>query len=149
MPKRAKYGRLAAGPAISDVEIASALRDLETDYPFEGRIRPGSGELEEIASTILNWLTPPAKVLDFGSGGCAVTGLLSILGFDCSACDDMGDPWAADQDNREKALAFARRRNIRFVVSDQVATLPRRTRIPNRPECRKSPQARESPYGED
>ncbi len=36
----------------------------------------------------------------------------------------MGDPWAADQDNREKALAFARRRNIRFVVSDQVATLP-------------------------
>ena len=89
---------------------------LRDDFPFEGRIRPESGELQEIASTIWRWISPPAKVLDFGAGTCAVAGLLSILGFSCSACDDLGDRWASVEENRARILAFAHRWNIRFEV---------------------------------
>src|SRR2546428_13708314 len=107
---------------MSRQEFSDHLRMLATEYPFAGRIRPDSGELQDIASTILRWLKPPSKLLDFGAGACVVTGLLSMLGYECSACDDLADPWASVVNNQAKALGFARRRNIRFVACESGKT---------------------------
>ena len=109
---------------MSRQEFSDHLRMLATEYPFAGRIRPDSGELQDIASTILRWLKPPSKLLDFGAGACVVTGLLSMLGYECSACDDLADPWASVVNNQAKALGFARRRNIRFVACEREKPLP-------------------------
>jgi len=104
--------------------IDAAIREVQEKFPFKGYVRPKSGSYGDIARTLLKWITPPAKLLDFGAGPCDKTAVLSLLGFDCSACDDLRDNWHLIGDNQKRILEFARELGIRFSLIEGNMKLP-------------------------
>jgi SAM-dependent methyltransferase len=77
----------------------------------------------EIAKTVMRYLRPGARILDFGAGPCDKTAMVAALGYDCTAADDLGDEWHQLGDNRTAILAFAESLGIRYVQLDG-KTLP-------------------------
>jgi SAM-dependent methyltransferase len=55
--------------------------------------------------------------LDFGSGPCDKTAILQLLGFDCSAYDDLQDDWHQNAGNRERIMSFTRECGINFKLA--------------------------------
>ncbi len=72
-----------------------------------------------IADTVMRYLRPGAKILDFGSGPCDKTAVLQILGYQCSAWDDLQDDWHKREGERNKILAFAHTLGIDFRLANQ------------------------------
>jgi len=90
---------------------------VRDQFPFPGYILPDKGHLH-IAATVARYLRPGAKVLDFGAGPCDKTAVIASMGYDCTAYDDLADPWHYVDDNREKILSFARDLRIQYVTPD-------------------------------
>ena len=86
-----------------------AFKDLIIKFPFNGYIKTNSlnGIYKTVANVAIKNLRPGASILDFGSGPCDKTGLLKLMGFNCTACDDLQDEWHTEETNREKILNFA------------------------------------------
>jgi SAM-dependent methyltransferase len=109
-------GRRGMGPE-------EALRRVRETFPIAGYVRPEAGGHLQVARTALRHLGPGAAVLDFASGPCDKTGVLQLLGFRCSACDDLQDHWHGLDGNRDKIRAYAARLGIDFRPADG-PTLP-------------------------
>lgn len=75
------------------------------------------GVYYNIANTVRRYLQPGSKILDFGSGPCDKTAVLQLLGFQCSAYDDLQDDWHQNSGNREKILSFTRDCGIDFKLA--------------------------------
>lgn len=86
-------------------------------------MNPGDRTYLNIAQTVLRYLKPPAKILDFGAGPCDKVAILSMLGFECFACDDLKDYWHIPE-NREKILTFARKANINYYFINDETSFP-------------------------
>lgn len=90
-------------------------------FPFEGYMTYG-GTIKEsylnITNTVLHYLQPESRILDFGCGPCDKTAILQFLGFKCSAYDDLQDDWHKIQGNREKIASFARECGIDFKLAN-------------------------------
>jgi len=89
-------------------------------FPFEGYMTSGGTVKESylnIANTVLHYLQPGSRILDFGCGPCDKTAILQFLGFECSAYDDLQDDWHKIQGNREKITSFARECGIDFKLA--------------------------------
>ncbi len=93
-----------------------AFKDLIIKFPFKGYINTNSlnGIYKTVANVAIKNLKPGASILDFGSGPCDKTGLLKLMGFNCTACDDLQDEWHTEENNREKILNFANSLDIQF-----------------------------------
>jgi len=102
--------------------LKKAIEVVRKNLPVEGYMNAAKGA--NIARTVLKYLKPPAKILDFGAGRGDNTAILSMLGFECSACDDLREYWHMIPGNREKILNFARKFNIRYCVIDGETKLP-------------------------
>jgi SAM-dependent methyltransferase len=93
-------------------------------FPFEGYMMPGmaiKGAYSNIANTVIRYLEPGSKILDFGCGPCDKTAIVQLLGFQCSGCDPLQDDWHTRPGNRDKILAFAKECAIDFrLASDGV-----------------------------
>jgi len=89
-------------------------------FPFEGYMTPkrtgitGKDAYLNIANTVLCYLQPGSRILDFGCGPCDKTAVLQFLGFHCSAYDDLQDDWHKIPGNREKILSFTKECGIDF-----------------------------------
>ena len=83
-------------------------------FPFAGYMLTESGRYETIVETVRHYLKPGSTILDFGCGPCDVTAILQILGFHCSACDDLRDHWHEQSKNRETISSFAHQVGIDF-----------------------------------
>lgn len=97
------------------MDVQTALQTVQRDFPFEGYIRRKKTYFN-IARTVLKWLRPGAKILDFGAGPCDKAAVVSLLGFECTACDDLQDDWHKMKDNKERIFAFAQKFGIRHKV---------------------------------
>jgi SAM-dependent methyltransferase len=73
-----------------------------------------AASIRNIASTLIRHVQPGAKVLDFGAGPMDKTGGLQLLGYRCSAVDDLNDFWHLESDNRSRIMEFARKIGIDF-----------------------------------
>jgi len=93
------------------VEEAKAI--VMKKYPFAGYIDNSYANVN-IATTVLRYLQPGSKILDFGAGHCLKTGIIQTLGFKCSACDDLQDDWHKLGDNRSKIMEFAKEMGVEF-----------------------------------
>lgn len=91
-----------------------ALQKVIEKFPFQGYIDPAKRGYLNIAETVLRYLPAGARVLDFGCGPCDKTALLQMLGFKCSAYDDLQDDWHKIKGNRDKIVDFARETGIDF-----------------------------------
>jgi 2-polyprenyl-3-methyl-5-hydroxy-6-metoxy-1,4-benzoquinol methylase len=61
---------------------------------------------------------PGARVLDFGAGNGFKTAVAAVLGYECSAYDDLQDAWAEGDEGRKFVEALAARFNLNYVVAD-------------------------------
>lgn len=92
-----------------------ALQIIQREFPFQGYIQSKETYLD-ITNTVLRWLKPGAKILDFGAGPCDKTAIISLIGFKCTACDDLLDDWHTTGNNKEKILAFAQKMGITYKI---------------------------------
>lgn len=93
----------------------AAIELVKKKFPFKGYMEPNVDKYLDIAANVNRYLKPGAKIIDFGSGPCDITAILQIMGFKCSACDDLQDYWLNVDDNRKKAIDFINNIGIHFV----------------------------------
>jgi len=101
--------------------IEDAIRDVIRRFPFDGYMTPESAEkgaYSNIARTVMGYIPPGSKILDFGCGPCDKTAILQGLGYKCSAFDDLEDDWHKLPGNREKIMSFASDCGIDFKLAD-------------------------------
>lgn len=88
--------------------VESAIKKVREAFPFEGYMDTAEDAYVNTANTVLRYLEPGDRVLDFGAGPADKTAVLQALGFRCSAFDDLQDDWHDIEGNRERVLDFAR-----------------------------------------
>ena len=102
--------RALAGGAM---QVEDVVNEVLGELPFPERI--GVFSHANIAHTVLRYQLPGERILDFGAGACDKTAVVQKLGFQCTACDDLGDHWHSLPGVRERILEYARRVGIRFL----------------------------------
>jgi SAM-dependent methyltransferase len=84
--------------------ISDALDNLEMCFPIQDYVTKSTlnlGGYKNVANTVLSLVPLNSKILDFGAGPADKTALLQLLGYRCSAWDDLGDEW---HDSYKKAI---------------------------------------------
>ena len=99
-------------------ELEKIIQSVKEQFPFQGYMDGLYPVYISMAKTVMHYLEPGSKILDFGSGPCDKTGVLQSLGYECSAYDDLQDHWHLIEGNREKICSFARKLNINFRLAD-------------------------------
>ncbi len=87
-------------------EISNALEAVQKAFSFPEYIDYTQYACANIATTVLRHVPIGLRILDFGSGPCDKTATLSVLGYCCSAIDDLNDEWHLEPGNLEKILSF-------------------------------------------
>jgi len=72
-----------------------------------------------VATTVCRHLPTGARILDFGSGPCEKSAIVQLLGYKCSAFDDLQDDWHKLPGNKERILEFARQSGVQFHVASE------------------------------
>lgn len=110
-----------ANPVVD--EAVAKVREL---HPIEGYVGETAEEITGVCNHLLSTVSPSdgVRLLDIGCGALDKTGALQLLGFECYACDDFGDPWHRRDDNLERLLAFARDLGIHVHVQDATYSIP-------------------------
>jgi SAM-dependent methyltransferase len=103
---------------VGEVELQRAWDSVATRFPFEGYLDPLRPGTEDVARTVSKYLPMGSQVLDFGAGPADKTAVLAVLGFECTAMDDLKDEWHVRGNAREKILDFAAEMGVRFVPLD-------------------------------
>ncbi len=106
-----------------DLIVAEALTKVNNVFPFKEYMLTGdkliNASYSNVAKTVLRYLKPGAKILDFGCGPCDKTAVIQSLGFSCSAYDDLQDPWHCSGNNRQLIIKFAKQIGIDFHLADE------------------------------
>ena len=91
-----------------------AIQVVQNKFPFKGYMDTAEDVYRNIATTTRRYVKPGGKILDFGAGPADRTAVLQVLGFRCSAYDDLQDNWHKIEGNRDKILDFAREIGIDY-----------------------------------
>src|SRR5690242_6075246 len=81
------------GKAATGQEIERALNRVKAAFPFSGYMAHAQCACVNIATVVRRHLPAGSKLLDYGAGPCDKTAVLSLLGYDCTAVDDLNDEW--------------------------------------------------------
>ena len=95
-----------------------AIQATEAVFPFPGYMATLRHSYVSVARHACRHLPAPARVLDVGCGPCDKTAVLSRLGYQCWAIDDLQDEWYLAPGNRERIEDFARSAGIQLFVGD-------------------------------
>lgn len=101
---------------MEKIEITpeEALARVRQSFPFDNYISGDLAPWMTVGRTLAGYMQPGQSLFDLGAGACDKTAIASVMGLDCTACDDLGDDWYQKGDNIERIEAFAREMNIRF-----------------------------------
>lgn len=95
--------------------VNEACEQVMEAFPFPNYISRGKAiGTKFIATRILNYVTPRARLLDIGCGPMDQTAAFAKLGYECYAVDDLADPWHRRDGNLERILRFAQEMGISF-----------------------------------
>lgn len=89
-------------------------------FPFRGYMEPMRDAYEAISANCLRLLPPGSAILDFGAGPCEKAAILSMLGYACTAIDDLSDDWHQIAGNREKIADFASEHHVKLIVGNSL-----------------------------
>jgi SAM-dependent methyltransferase len=103
--------------------IEEAVHQVVRRFPFPGYTDPANRAYNELAQIALEYLPPGSRILDFGCGPCDKAAILQLLGYKCSAYDDLQDHWHQLPGNRAKIVRFAEEVGIHFTLG-QDTSLP-------------------------
>lgn len=96
------------------MDAAAAIETVRRTFPFPGYLSEDDQPYLTIADTVTRCLPPGSRVLDFGAGPCDKTAVVQLLGYACSACDDLQDDWHKFSNNREQIQRFATQMGVDF-----------------------------------
>jgi SAM-dependent methyltransferase len=108
-------------------QVLRVVDEVHAAFPFPGYITKGVRHgLAHVVPQVARQVRAEGRprLLDIGGGPMDKTAVFAALGFDCSAVDDLGDPWHRRGDNLERIQAFARARGIRFHLQDRASAIP-------------------------
>lgn len=107
------------------LDAAAALREVMRIIPFPTYMnRSREASCRHVASTLRRLAPPPRRVLDFGSSPADITSMLSLMGYDCSAADDLRDPWHLAPGARQRILDFNQTTGVRFHILEDAKPWP-------------------------
>jgi SAM-dependent methyltransferase len=98
-----------------DTQIIQRVKD---EFPFVDYIEDDLDKYQVLLEPVCNYVTPPARMLDFGAGPAEKTAMFAAMGFACTAYDDLMDDWHQLGNNRQKILEFARKFDVNYVVAE-------------------------------
>ena len=78
-------------PAASRLTVKQAIAKLRETFPFPRYAAASEEAAAEVAATVMRRVPSGSRVLDFGSGPMYKTAVLQLLGYRCSATDDLQD----------------------------------------------------------
>jgi len=96
------------------MNIDQAIQEVVSAFPFNEYMSSNDSSHKNIAATVAKWAPPGGSVLDFASGPCDKTAIVQKLGFQMSACDDLGDYWHNLPGNRDRIIKFATDEGVNF-----------------------------------
>lgn len=108
-------------------QVRRAVERVEAAFPFPGYIGEGMrrGMMHVVPEVARHLRVEGApRLLDVGCGPMDKTAVFQALGFECSAVDELGDPWHRRGDHLQRIEAFARAQGIRFHLQDGSHALP-------------------------
>lgn len=100
------------------MDIAEAVCRARQCFPFPGYMETNAGCYPSVARAFAAHVPPGGRILDFGSGPCDKTAVLQLMGYRCTAVDDLQDHWHGLDDNRERILSFAAELGIDFRLTN-------------------------------
>ncbi len=91
-----------------------AIEIVRKRFPFPQYMELKDAKYLHISGTVCKYLSAGASIFDFGSGPGEVTAILQVLGFNCSACDDLQDYWLHENGKIKNIIDFYNQFNIEF-----------------------------------
>ena len=100
---------------IQKSEIVQAFLEVRKEFPFKGYVDNVLHKYIVIVPQISKKYPIGSKILSIGSGPCDLEAILSKLGYNITAIDDLNDHWHLIGKNRERIKNFTKRMNIELI----------------------------------
>src|SRR5687768_2378601 len=97
--------------------LETAYEKVYRKFPLKNYLGVVDESYINIAYTVQRYLKPGDRIFDFGSGACNKTAIVQLLGFPCTAYDDLSDLWHIQDKNRERIIQFAKDFGIEFILA--------------------------------
>lgn len=105
-------------------ELEAAVESASAVFPFAGYISEQRDSIVNIARTVHKHVPAGGRILDFGCGPGDKTTVLAAMGYECTGCDDLSDPWHLSGDNRGTITRFLLSRGVDFRLTGADCELP-------------------------
>lgn len=103
-------------------DVKSAFEAVSKSFPFKNYLTSYCYyQVAAITHSLaqLGAAPPGLKLLDVGCGPMDKTAILQSMGYECSAADDLRDPWHLLGDNRDRIIDFANSVGINFCMQEE------------------------------
>lgn len=97
-------------------QIYNAYLEVKEEFPFDNYMESYLNKYQAIGSEILKKHDLSSNILSIGSGPCDFEAILSNLGYNVVAVDDLNDQWHKIGSNRERIKKFAEKRDVNLLV---------------------------------
>lgn len=103
--------------ASQKYDIVQAFLEMQSEFPFGKEYVAGNlSKYITIIEQIMHEYPRGTKILSIGSGPCDLEAILSKLGYEITAIDDLNDQWHLIGKNRERIKNFAKQMNIELII---------------------------------
>jgi len=100
------------------ISLDDAIKQARFKYPVKNRFDRNRYAHLCIGTKVTELLPENGSILDIGSGPCEAAGVLALLGYEVSACDDLSDYWHLYGDNRRKIMEYATEIGVNFLLME-------------------------------
>jgi SAM-dependent methyltransferase len=96
------------------ISLDLAIKQARAKHPQKKRFDNNRYSHLFVGAKVAEYLPKKGTILDIGSGPCEAAAVLTQLGYNVSACDDLSDYWHLEGDNRRKILEYASAAGVDF-----------------------------------
>jgi len=91
-----------------------AIEKVKANFPFKNYFGDNLAPWITVGDAVQKYLKPGEKIFDLGSGPCDKTAVAQVLGYRCTAVDDLRDDWHLRGNNVELIEKFADNMGVEF-----------------------------------
>ncbi len=100
------------------LSVQAAIYKMSSIFPLPDLLWRNHDAYLHMPTVVMKYLKPGARILDFGAGSCDKTAVFQLLGYQCTAYDDLCDTWHLADGNRDKILHFAESVGIKYYLAE-------------------------------
>jgi len=97
-------------------QVIQTFSEVREVFPFPVYVGNQLSKYIAIITEVMNACPSGSKILSIGSGTCFFEAILSKLGYDITAIDDLKDQWYLIGKNKQRIKNFARQMEIELIV---------------------------------